>query len=432
MNSLWKKMQNKSHFNALNENITIDVLIIGGGICGVLCAYFLQESGVSYVLVEGKNIGDGITKNTTAKITFQHGLIYDSLIKNFSLNKATQYLEANKHALEKYKELCKDIDCDFEEKPAFTYSLNNRVKIENEIRALEKLRYKADFISEIPLPFKIAGTIRFKNQAQFHPLKFINEISKDLNIYENTFVEKIKNGIAYTKNGNIKAKKIIVATHFPFINSHGFYFAKMYQHRSYVVAIENAANLDGMYVDEAQNGMSFRNYKDLMFVGGGDHRTGKQGGNYTELRNFIKKYYPDAKEKFAWATQDCMTLDNIPYIGNYSKSTPNLYVATGFNKWGITSSMVAAMILKDMILEKKNEFSDVFLPQRSALKPQLFANLGETLINFLTPTTKRCSHLGCALKCNKAEHTWDCSCHGSRFSEKGNLIDNPAMRDTNV
>ncbi|MDQ5984203.1 MAG: Cytochrome b6-f complex iron-sulfur subunit [Eubacteriales bacterium SKADARSKE-1] len=432
MHSLWSKIQDKNEFKSLNSNINTDILIIGGGICGVLCAYFLQKLGVKYVLVEAKKVGNGITKNTTAKITLQHGLIYDNLIKNFSLDIAYRYLKANQLALEKYKELCKSIDCDFEEKPAFTYSLENRLKVENEIKALEKLGCESTFESEIPLPFKISGAVKLSNQAQFHPLKFIHEISKDLNIYENTFINKIKNHTAFSEHGSITAKKIIVATHFPFINSHGFYFTKMYQHRSYAIAIKGAPQIDGMYVDEKQNGMSFRNYKDLMLAGGGDHRTGKQGGNYKELQEFIAKNYPESKEKYLWATQDCITLDNIPYIGNYSKFAPNLYVATGFNKWGMTSSMVAATILTDIILEIKNDFSDVFSPDRPALKPQLFINLGETLINFFTPTVKRCSHLGCALKWNKAEHTWDCPCHGSRFEKDGDLIDNPAMKRANV
>lgn len=432
IHSLWYETSKTNNFGSLEGTVNTDVLIIGGGLCGVLCAYFLKEAGVPYILVEGTTIGNGITKNTTAKITLQHSLIYHDLIQNFSLNKAHQYLEANKLSLKKYKKICKNIDCDFELKPAFTYSLNNRQKIENEIKALEKLGCSAEFVSEIPLPFKISGAVKIKDQAQFHPLKFIHEISKNLNIYENTFITKIESGTAFAKSGSIRAKKIIVATHFPFINSHGFYFVKMYQHRSYVIAIENAPDLEGMYVDENQNGMSFRNYENLLLVGGGDHRTGKQGGNYTELRNFIFKYYPKSKEKYAWATQDCITLDNVPYIGNYSKSTPNLYVATGFNKWGMTSSMAAATILTDMIVGRKNDYSDVFSPSRSTFKPRLFTNLGETLVNFLTPTIKRCPHLGCALKWNKAEYTWDCPCHGSRFKQNGDLIDNPAMEGAKV
>ncbi|MGN0150724.1 MAG: FAD-dependent oxidoreductase [Clostridia bacterium] len=230
-------------------------------------------------------------------------------------------------------------------------------------------------------------------------------------------------GIRFTA---VKADKIIVTTHFPFINKHGSYFLKLYQHRSYEAAFENAPDLDGMYVDEYEKGMSFRNYNKLLLIGGGGHRTGKNGGGWKELYSFAEKYYPAAEVKYSWATQDCMSLGGVPYIGRYSAKTPDLYVASGFNKWGITSSMAAAMILTDMVTGKKNEFAEVFSPQRSILKPQLLINGFEATVNLLTPTTRRCPHLGCALKWNKTEHTWDCPCHGSRFEKNGRLIDNPA------
>ncbi|MEF9984697.1 MAG: FAD-dependent oxidoreductase [Oscillospiraceae bacterium] len=429
MISAWSANSDMPHFKALNTNIKTDVLIIGGGMAGILCAYMLKEAGIGYVLVEAKTIGGGITKNTTAKITSQHGLIYDKLIKEFGIEKALMYLIANEKAVEKYKQICGNIDCDFEEKDAFVYSLDDRRKIENELKALGKLKFNAKFIEKTPLPFSIAGAIEFKNQAQFNPLKFISAIAKDLNIYENTMVSEIREQTAITNGGNIKAEKIIVATHFPFINKYGSYFMKMYQDRSYVIALENAINIDGMYLEEKQNGMSFRNYKDLLLIGGGDHRTGKTGGNWEELRRFAKQHFPKAQEKYAWATQDCMTLDSVPYIGNYSKHTPNLFVATGFNKWGMTSSMVSAMILSDMVQGKKNEYAQVFSPSRSMMKPQLFINGFVATTNLLTISKRRCPHLGCALKWNKAEHSWDCPCHGSRFNKDGNLIDNPATGD---
>ena len=432
MNILWTKNIKIKEFPHLKENKNLDVLIIGAGMAGILCAYFMQKNNINYALVEGNRIGMGITKGTTAKITFQHGLIYNDLINNNSKEYALKYLDANKKALEKYKEICKDINCDFKIKSAFTYSLNNRKIIENEIKALNSLGYNSNFVSDLPLPFNIQGAIEFKNQASFNPLKFISEISNDLNIYENTFIEKIKGNIAYTKDFHIKAKKIIIATHFPFINSHGFYFIKMYQSRSYVIAVENNERIKDMYVDENQEGMSFRGYENLLLIGGGDHRTGKGGQCYKKLKNFIKKYYPDSKEKYWWATQDCMTLDNVPYIGQYSKFTPNLYVSTGFNKWGMTSSMVSAMILTDMILEKNNEYKEIFFFSISVFKPQLINNIGESFIIFIKPTTRRCPHLGCSLKWNKLEHTWDCPCHGSRFDEKGHLIDNPSIKDINL
>ncbi len=383
------------------------------------------------MLVEARKIGMGITKNTTAKITFQNP-IYKKLIKNYGVNFTKQYLEANKNAVETYENLCQNIDCDFKKVSSITYSVNDRNKIENELLALQKLGYNADFLETVSIPIKISGAIEFKNQAQFNPLKFLAKISEKLNIYENTFVYKLKGNTAFTESAKIQAKKIIIATHFPFVNSHGSYFLKMYQDRSYVLGIQNAPQPNEMYVDEAQNGISFRNYKDLLLIGGGSHRTGKSGGGYTELREFVKKYYPNSKEKYFWSTQDCMTLDDIPYIGHYSKNTPNWFVATGFNKWGMTSSMISAKILSDIVLDKKNDFSEIFSPSRSILKPQLFTNLGETIINFCTPTVKRCSHLGCALKWNKHEHSWDCPCHGSRFNQDGKIIDNPAKKDINV
>ena len=426
MNSLWADTAEISKFDTLNGDINTDVLIIGGGMAGILCANTLQNAGIDYVLVEAQTLCNGITKNTTAKITSQHGLIYDKLIKSSCIEKAKLYLEANQKALASFTQICKDIDCDFEHKDSYVYSIDDRKKIETEVIALKKIGVNAKFTDNLPLPFSVAGAVRFKNQAQFNPLKFISQISKGLNIYEHTKVCELIGTVAITGHGKIKAKKIIVATHFPFINKHGSYYIKMYQHRSYVLALENAQRLDGMFVDELQSGLSFRNYDNLLLLGGGSHRTGKKGGNYRELRKFVKKYYPDAKEKYFWATQDCMTLDGIPYIGRYSANTENLYVATGFNKWGMTSSMVSAMILCDMVQGRSNPYTELFSPSRSILHPQLCINAFESAVNLLTPAKKRCPHLGCALKWNSVEHTWDCPCHGSRFDKDGKLIDNPS------
>ncbi len=203
----------------------------------------------------------------------------------------------------------------------------------------------------------------------------------------------------------------------------------MYQHRSYVLALENAKPVGGMYVDEYEKGLSFRDCGDLLLLGGGDHRTGKKGGNWTELENFAAKYYPSAKIKYRWATQDCMTLDGVPYIGRYSENTPNMYVATVFNKRGMTSSMVAASLLTDLVRGKYNPYAKLFSPSRTILRPQLAVNAVEAVGNLLTPTAPRCPHLGCALKWNSAEHSWDCPCHGSRFDENGSLLNNPATGD---
>lgn len=429
MGNVWEESVKKPRFESLKGDLDTEVLIIGGGITGILCGYELWKAGVDYTIVEANEICSGVTHNTTAKITLHHGAIFHTMADRFGEHTARLYVKAQNEALERYKELCKNIDCDFEVKDSYVYSLNNEAKIKREVLALRKLGIKADYIKELNLPFKTAGAVRVENQAQFNPLKFLYEISKDLNIYEKTKILELKPDGAVTKYGKIKAKKIIVATHFPFINKHGSYFLKMYQHRSYVLAVENAENINGMYVDEAETGLSFRNYNNLLLIGGGGHRTGKQGGNYAELRNFLKKYYPQAKEVYSWATQDCKTLDDIAYIGKYSYNTPNFYVATGFNKWGMTNAMVSARLLSDMIKSKKSEYQTVFTPQRSIIRPQLAINSVEAIKGIFNIGAPRCPHLGCALSYNKAEHSWDCSCHGSRFSENGKLLNNPATDD---
>lgn len=430
--SVWNDTITIPGFPSLNGDKKTDVLIIGGGMCGILCAYFLHQTGVNYILAEGNRIGGKITGNTTAKLTIQHGLIYDKLIKSIGLEAAQMYLGANLAGLKEFARLCAANDCDYEKKSAYTYTISNRSKLEQEITAYGRLGIKTRLKERLPIPIQTAGAVELENQAQFHPLKFIKEISKDLSIYEQTFVTAVDGHTAVYDRGKIMADQIIVATHFPFINTHGSYFLKMYQHRSYVIALSNAPEINGMYVDEAEKGMSFRNYGGLLFIGGGAHRTGMMGGSFGELRRFAQKEYPGAKEQYAWAAQDCMTLDKIPYIGHYSKHTPYMYTATGFEKWGMTTSMAAAKILTDMVTGKTPKYAPVFSPHRSMLKPQLLINGAKAAGNLLTPSKKRCPHLGCALKWNPAEHTWDCPCHGSRFEKDGKLVDNPAQTDAKV
>ncbi len=428
MKSIWQENIDMPKFNSLNNDFNTDVLIIGGGICGILCAYMLDKKGINYALVEGGRICDKTTANTTAKITSQHGFIYNKIVKKYGLDFAKLYLDANENAILEYEKLCKDIDCDFEKTDNYVYTINDSTHLENELLALKKIGFNNfEYCESLGLPFNTCGGIKFKNQAQFNPLKFIAHIAKGLNIYENSHISEMIDTTAIVNNKyKINAKKVIVATHFPFINKHGLYFLKMYQHRSYVLALENAPLVNGMYVDEDKKGLSFRNYNGYLLLGGGSHRTGKKGGSYMELEEFAKKHFPNAKIKHKWATQDCMTLDDMPYIGNYSKSTPNLYVATGFNKWGMSSSMVASKILCDLVIDKENKYSKLFSPSRSILHGQLAINTFEALCGWLSFTKKRCPHLGCGLKWNKYEHTWDCSCHGSRFDKDGNVLNNPA------
>ena len=429
MNSVWMDDADRVSFDSLKKSIKTDVLIVGGGITGILCAHMLKKAGVDCILAEADCICGGITQNTTAKITLGHGLIYDKLIRRFGSEKARMYLQAQIKASKEYELLCQSIPCEYQKKDSYVYSMTSRDKVERETVALKLLGVNAEISNAPSIPFETAGAVRVREQAQFNPLSFAFGIARELPIYEHTKILELSPNRAVTERGDIVCEKIIVATHFPVLNKHGGYFLKLYQHRSYVLALQNAADVDGMYVDENDKGLSFRNYKDNLLLGGGSHRTGKQGGNWRELERLAKKYYPDASITQRWATQDCMTLDRVPYIGLYSPSTPNLYVATGFNKWGMTSAMISAIILTDMIRGKANELAPVFYPARSVLRPQLAVNAFESVIGLLTPTAPRCPHLGCALKYNKAEHSWDCPCHGSRFSENGKLINNPATDD---
>ena len=475
MKSVWSESCKFRKREALNKDIKTDVLVIGAGIAGILTAYMLKQKGRDVVLIDAAEIASGNTKNTTAKITSQHDLIYSKLITEFGEEKARQYAKANELAIKKYKEIIEDkrIECDFEEKSAYVYSLNEVDVLKEEAKVAKNLGIDAEFVQEVNLPFKIKGAVKFNNQAQFNPLKFLKGISNELVIYENTRALEIKENLVVTSGGNITANNIVVDTHYPIMNAPGYYFMKMHQERSYVLALENTSEIDGMYIDLNKEGYSFRTYNNLLLLGGISHRTGEneEGGSYDELRKVAKKLYPKAKEKYYWSAQDCMTIDGIPYIGRYSSETPNIYVATGFNKWGLTSSMASAMIISDTILEKENDFSEIFSPRRFDLSLSInnIANdLIETAKNFIAqkvyiPSSEiehiknghggiieyngekvgvyknkegkeffvstKCTHLGCQLSWNADELTWDCPCHGSRFDYKGRLIGSPATKD---
>lgn len=475
MKSIWSESCKFDKREELKGDIKTDVLIIGAGIAGILTGYLLKKSGKEVVIIDKAEIASGNTRNTTAKITSQHDLIYNKLIQEFGEEKAKQYARANELAIRKYREIIEErkIECDFEELPAYIYSLKHTELIKKEVDAAKKLGIDAEFVEKINLPLEVKGAVKFNNQGQFNPLKFLEDISKELTIYENTRAIKIEENLVSTDKGNIVANYIVIATHYPIMNAPGYYFMKMHQERSYVIALENTDNIEGMYIDYDKEGYSFRNYKGLLLLGGISQRTGENeaGGSYDKLRKVAKEIYPNSREKYHWSAQDCMTIDGIPYIGKYSDSTPNIYVATGFNKWGMTSAMVSAMIISDLILGKENNFSEIFSPKRFDLSlsiSNIAKDLSETTKNFIAqkvyiPSSEiehiknghagvveykgqkvgvyknkegkefivstKCPHLGCELHWNADELTWDCPCHGSRFNYDGDLIDSPSVKD---
>lgn len=469
MDSIWKQTAGISHRPYLYGDVKTEAAIIGGGLAGVLTAYFLQQRGVKTVLLEANRIGSGQTWNTTARITSQHNLIYHRLIQEFGVDKAHQYANANQQAIEAYRHVItrEHINCDWERRPAYLYSRKEREPLEREAEAARRLGIDAEFTTETTLPFAVKGAVRFQRQAQLHPLKFLGAIAAKLLIYENSMVTSVEGEEIRTDRGRVLAKHIVFACHYPFMNSPDYYFMRMHQTHTYLLALRDAPKLDGMYLGVDQDGYSLRNSGDLLLLGGGSHRTGENSadGQYEKLRRAAANYFPGSTEIAFWSTHNCKTLDEIPYIGQYSASTPHWYVATGFQKWAMSSSMVAALLLSDLICGQKNSFAEVFSPQRFQ-----FSSSAKTLMEdgmqgltrewFSLPKEKleelpagrggiveydghkmgvyrdeqgevflvspRCPHLGCQLSWNPDEKSWDCPCHGSRFDYKGRRIDNPA------
>lgn len=432
MESLWQSKIPETKYPTLKRDITTDVLVIGGGMAGILCAKALQLTGKDVVLVEAKQIGCGITAGTTAVLTAQHDMLYSDMIRSFGETSAKAYLHGNLDAVSEFRRLSQEIPCDFEDMPSIQYTAKNKSKMEYEAKIVQKLGFPASFQSTIPLRIPVSGAVIYPGMAQFHPLKFLNGAAKNLTIYENSRVLQLDGTTALLEQGCVRANKIIVATHFPFLNRKGLYFLKLYQRRSYVLALENAPDPGATLAELDGRGLYFRRYGDLLLLGGSDHRTGKHSEGFSYLRYYSGRHFPDSKQRYAWANQDCITLDGLPYVGHYSPNTPDIYVATGFNAWGMTNSMVAANLLRDMIVGKENPLESVLRPNRSMLHKQLFFNAVSSIADYVIPTTKRCPHLGCALRWNPYERSWDCPCHGSRFSDDGVLLDTPAQKNADL
>lgn len=485
----WLSSTIKGSYPSLNEDINVDAAIIGGGITGITTAYILKERGLKVAILEVGNVAQGTTGHTTAKVTSQHDIIYQDLISKFGFDLAKQYADANETAIKFVADLIKkkNIDCDFHWCPAYIYTtLDEYVsKIQKEVEAASKLGIKASFVENLALPFKTLGSVKFDNQARFHPLKYliplINEIPKDgSNIYEYTKVVDIEDGdkpVVVTSSGKrVTASKVIIASHFPCYDGLGLYFTRIYQEKSYVIGIKAKEKLmDGMFANAENPGRSLRTqeYEDgeIILVSGEHHKTGSESTtkiHYENLFKFARQNFTVDQVMYRWSTQDCMTVDGLPYTGYLTKRTKNIMVATGFAKWGMTNSTASALIIADLITKGDSPWADAYNPSRVdivAAAPKMFSenlDVAEKLISgkiaippkdiniekgqgkiiktedgkcgaykdnggelHIVDTT--CTHLGCELVWNEAEETWDCPCHGSRFSYKGENIEGPAF-----
>lgn len=416
-------------FEELKENAQADAVVIGGGIAGILTARFLCDAGLDVVLLEANRLCSGQTGGTTAKITVQHGFCYRDIAKRYGKEGARLYYEANRAALEQYRQMAKEIACDLELRDFYAYEEHDPQKLQDELAVLQAIGADAALAPTPELPFATVGAVRVPRQAQFHPIRFLASQLKGIRIFENTPVVGLFEGGALTASGyRVTAENTVVATHFPFLRFRGGYPFKMYQSRSYVLALENAPLPRSMYADGAGKGLSLRSFEGVLLLGGGTHRTGTANGGYGVLEAKAAAYYPTARVQARFAAQDCMTLDGIPYIGRYAKGLDRVYVATGFEKWGMTSAMVAAALLRDAICERESPYAALFTPARPIPPLRFLRETGAVLRHYLRPTLPRCPHLGCALRYNRQEHSWDCPCHGSRFSPEGKLLDAPAKK----
>ncbi|MFC4618472.1 FAD-dependent oxidoreductase [Camelliibacillus cellulosilyticus] len=490
--SYWMETLDLPEFDSLKDDISVDVAIVGGGITGVTAGYLLTQEGLSVALVDAGRLLNGTTGHTTAKITAQHSLIYDELIQHAGKNKARLYYEANHEALDFMRKTTADlrINCDWQDEDAVVYATTERYaeKLEKEYRAYQALNVAGELGDRIPFDnIKIERALKMTRQAQFHPVKYLQRLvramlDKGAKIYENTTAVDVEKGhkpAVITREGfRVKCRYVLSCSHFPFYEWQGLYFTRMYAERAYVIAAKASKPYPGgMYISAESPTQSLRSVKingeDMVLVVGENHKTG-QGKDtlehYQALESFGRDTLGISEPIYRWSAQDLYTLDKIPYIGELTSAYPEVLVATGYKKWGMTTGTAAALLLRDIVLDRDNRFRSLFAPSRfyadPSLKKFLLINgdVAKHLIQgkfdrpdrapdelsngegavvtvhgkragaykdddgklFLVDTT--CTHMGCELEWNHGDRTWECPCHGSRFSYDGEIVEGPAEK----
>jgi glycine/D-amino acid oxidase-like deaminating enzyme/nitrite reductase/ring-hydroxylating ferredoxin subunit len=477
----------------LEEDTDTDIVVVGGGISGITAGYLLATAGFRVVLLEAGTLLGGTTGHTTAKITAQHDLIYDELIKQEGNEKASLYYNANRDALHFIRNTVKEhaIECGFSVQNAYVYTNDDSYlqKLQNEMSAYEKLGIPGSYVDHIPLtniPAKAA--VVMKEQAQFHPLQYLRVLIRKFveaggRIHEHTTATDIRQDnrpVVTTADGcQISCNRVVICSHFPFYDGHGFFFARMHAERSYALGVKGAIDYPGgMYISAEEPKRSIRSAtgadgSELLIIGGQSHKTG-QGictiNHYEALQQFAAQHFEVQEISYRWSAQDLVTGDRLPYIGRITDNTPDIYIATGFKKWGMTSSSAAALLIRDLVQERDNPYAELFTPSRSlslkTLKNLVVDNfdVAKHLVSgkvemvhrkpedlapdegaavsvhgrragayrdpegklYVVDTT--CTHMGCEVEWNDGERTWDCPCHGSRFSIKGEVLEGPAER----
>jgi len=490
--SLWIESTQETSYAALGDDVEVDVAVVGAGIVGITAALLLKQAGKTVAVVEAKRILHGATGNTTAKVAAAHSTVYTNVEEKFGAAGARVYAAAQQGALDLISRLVAEesIDCDFERKTNYVYceTRAERSRIEQEVAAARRAGLAARLVEETPLPYAVECAAALDDQAQFHPRKYLLPLAQRIHgdgshILELTRVVDVCDGTPLrveTDRGTMTARDVIVASGLPILDR-GFFFAKAHPERSYAVAarIAPADDPDGMYINIGSPTRSIRTARDeqglLLLVGGEGHRPGDGSdteARYSALENFALRHWNPTGFLYRWSTQDYMSVDGVPYVGRLSRRSDHIYAATGFRKWGMTNGTAAAMILSDAILGRANAWADLFDSKR--LKPvasarKLVTENAKVAKHFVGDRVKRgsavgvdavargegrlislggrktaayrdeagalhalsprCTHLGCHVNWNNAERSWDCPCHGSRFSGDGHVIQGPATRD---
>ncbi|AQQ55300.1 FAD-dependent oxidoreductase [Planococcus lenghuensis] len=489
--SYWLKSTELPTFTSLEGNLETDVVIIGGGISGIMTAYQLTKKGYRIILMEAGRLLNGTTGYTTAKLTAQHGLIYDHLLQHNGKDTARRYYEANTEAIQCVKTLIheKGIDCDFFEEPSYVFAENEeqQKKVLREGKAYEEVGIDGGFVHTIPLEIEHLGAVIMNQQVQFNPVKFLKPLVEEIVaqgglIVENTRVTDIESNprpAAVSQEGHkVEGDCLVVCSHYPFYDKEGYYYTRLKPSRSYSIAAETTKDYPGgMYVNAGEPAHSLRSIhvdgKKLVLAGGYGHPVGHKQDteeNYSKLYQFTDRVFGVEQVPYRWSAQDPYTLDQIPYIGKYSTEMDNVFVATGYRKWGMSSGVLAGLLLTDLISGKPSKYEDMFSPLRPITEPNM-KQLAETSFHAgkmfardkaeipkgqftdLRPDEGKamklneqragayrdqqsnlhvvdttCTHMGCETHWNEAERTWDCPCHGSRFSYRGDVLEGPATQ----
>jgi glycine/D-amino acid oxidase-like deaminating enzyme/nitrite reductase/ring-hydroxylating ferredoxin subunit len=474
---------------SINKDTNTPILIIGGGIAGLMCAYNFMKHNIKFILVDGNKLASGVSASTTAQISIAHDKIYDDISKKHGEEAAISYLKSQIEGLSLVRKIVKEekIDCDYKEESTILGALENK-----NIKVLSDLYHMAKDLSNVELlPSKedvidYQEALEFKDQFIFNPMKYMMGIIDILiknkaKLYENSLVTKINKEEDYYEviindKYKIKTNKIIMACHYPFLNPDNLYFAKIYQSKSYTIAFKTKIKLKANYVSLDPPYYYFRTYdKTTLIIGGSDHYTGSDKDideHYNILINKIYALDKNAKITYKWFTEDCMPIDSLPFVGEYSNKNPNIILVTGFQKWGFTNSHIAAKNITNMLLNKEHD--DLYKTKRYTLIRDLKSTLrmvghvidglvisklfvkeynlenikidSGKLINYKDNKVlvyrkskdkyifleNKCTHMGCSLIWNDVDKVWECKCHGSIFDSEGHVIYGPAIKDLKI